>query len=265
MYTKKTYLTAGLIAIAVSLTSMACATKNYVKAQVAPIDSKVAALNTKINEQAEKQQTDVSRLEEKIQSADYRATQAAASAQQASASAAQANQLGQQNQSAIASAQSANAANQAAIAATRASLVALDKAMSYSLVAKGDVTFDFNKSEFGATDAAALDILIQQSQSTPRVQIELIGFTDQAGSAAYNLALSRRRSESVARYLVRHGIPLQGIHIIGLGKEAVPPSLLADAQAVDPNATDSNSTRLARRVLIRVYAPNARVESASLQ
>jgi outer membrane protein OmpA-like peptidoglycan-associated protein len=265
MYTKKAYLTTGLIAIAMSLTSVACATKNYVKTQVAPIDTKVAALDTKINEQAEKQQTDVSRLEEKIQSTDARVTQATASAQQANASATQANQLGQQNQTAIAAAQSANAANQASIAANRASIAGLDKAMSYSLVAKADVTFGFNKSEFGPTDEAVLDTLIQQSQSTPRVQVELIGFTDQVGTAAYNLTLSRRRSESVARYLVRHGIPLQGIHIIGLGKEAVPQTLLADVQAVDPNATDSNSTRLARRVLIRVYAPNGRVESASLQ
>ena len=141
----------------------------------------------------------------------------------------------------------------------------MDKALTYSLVAKADVTFAFDKSSLGQTDEAALDALVQQSQSTARVQIELIGFTDQVGSVAYNLGLSRRRSETVARYLVAHGIPLQGIHIIGLGKEPVPQKLLADVEAVDPNATDANSTRLARRVLIRIYAPNGTVESASLQ
>jgi outer membrane protein OmpA-like peptidoglycan-associated protein len=95
---------------------------------------------------------------------------------------------------------------------------------------------------------------------------ELLGFTDPVGSRSYNLTLSRRRAESVARYLVHQGISLRGIHIIGLGKEPVPPNLLADLQAVDPNATAADSHRLARRVLIRIYTADASLQnSASLQ
>jgi outer membrane protein OmpA-like peptidoglycan-associated protein len=256
------YAATGLIPIVLALTSSGCATKSYVKKQIVPVDAKIAALDTKTTQIADKHQTDVSRLEEQIASTDYKATQAGSAAQQANASASAANAAAEQNKNAIAA---NDASNKAAIAAANASIGTLDKAMTFSLVAKGDVTFGFDKSNLGKDDEAGLDVLIAQSQSTPRTQIEIIGFTDRVGSADYNFALSRRRSESVARYLVRHGVPLQGIHIIGLGKEPVPPGLLADAQAVDPNATSANSMRLARRVLIRIYSANASVQSASLQ
>lgn len=255
------FLITGLIPVALALATSGCATKHYLTAQLAPVNAKVSALETKTNDQADKEATDVSRLDEKLATTDHDVTQVAAAAKQANASAAQANQLGQQNQSAI-------AANQSAIAANAASITTLDKAMTYSLVAKGDVTFAFNKSNLGKTDEAALDALVLQVQSNPRAVFELIGFTDRVGGPDYNLTLSRRRAESVERYLVRQGIPLRGIHIVGLGKEPVPAGLLADVQAVDPNATAANSRRLARRVLIRIYAPNASVpdaESASLQ
>jgi OOP family OmpA-OmpF porin len=246
------------IAVILTLATSGCATKKYVQTQIAPVNSKVGALEAKTSEQAEKEQTDVSRVEEKIGSTDAKVAEVAATAQQATASAAQANQLGQQNQSAI-------AANQAAIAADTASISTLDKAMTYSLVAKGDVTFDFDKSKLGKTDQAALDALIQQAQSMPRPVFELIGFTDPVGAVDYNLALSRRRADAVARYLVQHGVGLQGIRTIGLGKEPVPQGLLADVQAVDANFTAADARRLARRVVVRIYAANASVESASLK
>ena len=251
------FLTTGLIPVVLALATSGCATKKYVAAQIAPVNSKVSALESKTNEQAEKETTDISRVEEKLGSTDAKVAEVASAAQQANASAAQANQLAQQNQSAI-------AANQAA---DQAAITNLDKAMTYSLVAKADVTFGLNKSHLGKADEAALDTLIQQVQSTPRVVFELVGFTDRVGGTDYNLTLSRRRAESVERYLVRHGIPLRGVHIIGLGKESVPAEFLADFQAVDPNATAADARRLARRVLIRMYAPNASIpaQSASLQ
>jgi outer membrane protein OmpA-like peptidoglycan-associated protein len=132
----------------------------------------VDALEAKTGEHAEKEQTDISRVEEKI-------------------SFTQANQKGQLNQSAI-------AANQAAIAPDSAAISTLDKAMTHLLVAKGDVTFGFDKSKLGQTDQAALDALIQQVQSMPRPVFELTGFTDPIGTVDYNLALSRRRADAVA-------------------------------------------------------------------
>jgi OOP family OmpA-OmpF porin len=259
----------GFIPIVLALTSFGCATKSYVKKQIAPVDQKTAVNATAIAQLGAKQEADVSRLDEKILSVDNKATQAMAAAGVANASATEANQLARKNQADM-------AANQAAIdaklAAENSEMTNFEKSMTYSLVAKGDVTFDFNKAVLRKVDEAALDTLIQgvdsllqHSQSATNVRFELMGFTDNVGGAEYNFALSRRRSEAVARYLLNHGVPLQGIHTIGMGKEPVPPSLLADIQAVDHNATDANSRRLARRVLIRIYTSNGTVQSAALQ
>ncbi|HUI77453.1 MAG TPA: OmpA family protein [Bryobacteraceae bacterium] len=257
MYKPALYLTCIGFTV-VALATSGCATKKYVAAQLAPVNSKVSALETKTNDQADREATDVSRLEEKLGSTDAKVAEVASVAQKANATADQADRLAEQDQSAIKS-------DETAIAANAASITALDKAMNYSLVAKADVTFGFNKSKLGKTDEAALDALVQQAQSTPRVAFELVGFTDPVGSTEYNLGLSRRRADSVARYLVRQGIPLRGIHIIGLGKEPVPAGFLADVQAVDPNITRADAMRLARRVRIRLYAPNASTQISSLQ
>jgi outer membrane protein OmpA-like peptidoglycan-associated protein len=257
--TKSTFcLITGIITVVLALPFTGCATRGYVRAKIAPVNTKVDALEAKTNEMTDKEQTDVSRLDEKIGSTDARVAelaaatqQANASAAQANASAAQANQLGQKNESEI--------------AANSAAEKAFMKSFDQSLVLKADVTFGFNKSNLDNTDKASLDAIIQQVQSMPRVVFELVGFTDKTGSKDYNLALSQRRAHAVERYLVHQGIPLRGIHIVGLGEEPVPQALLADAQVVDPNATSANSMRLARRVLIRVYAANSPTQSASTE
>jgi general secretion pathway protein A len=238
----------GFIPAVLALTVTGCATKKYVSAQIAPVNAKVAALETAAKEQTDKEQADVSRVEARIAATDSKVAEAAAAADRANNIAAQANQLGQQNQAAIAS-------NGSAIAANGAAIQALEKSMNYSLVAKGEVTFGFNRSNLDKADQGTLDSLVQQARSAPRAEFELLGFTDQVGTPAYNLELSRRRAESVARYLVHQGITVRGVHLVGLGKEPVPSDWLADAPAVDPNARDARSRQLARRVVIRIYAP----------
>jgi len=249
------FIMAGFIPGVLALTTTGCATKKYVSAQIAPVNAKIGALETAAKEQTDKEQADVSRVEAKIAATDGKVAEAAAAAARANDIATQANQLGQQNQAAIASGQSAIAANAAAVKA-------LENAMTYSLVAKGEVTFGFNRSNLDKADQGALDALVQQARSAPRPEFELLGFTDPVGSSAYNLELSRRRAESVARYLVHQGIAVRGVHLVGLGKEAVPSDLQADVPTVDPKARDARSRKLARRVLIRIYATNGNTPGA---
>jgi len=240
----------AILPAALVLATSGCATKNFVRQQIAPVEAKVTAVDAKTSQQVDKEATDISRVEEKLGSTDARVAEVASAAQKANGTASRANQLAEQDQSAIKS-------DESTIAANGASITALDQAMHYSLLASAEVTFGFNRSNLGKTDEAALDALVQQVQSTPRVVFELVGFTDPAGTAEYNLGLSRRRADSVARYLVRHGIPLRGIHIIGLGKEPVPAGFLADVETVDPRVTKADARQLARRVRIRIYVPNA--------
>jgi len=257
MSKSRLFIGIGFIPAVLALSTTGCATKKYVSAQIAPVNAKISALEAAAKEQTEKEQADVSRVEAKIAATDGKVAEAAAAAERANNSAAQANQLGQQNQAAIAS-------NGSAIAANASAIQALEKAMNYSLVAEGVVTFGFNSSNLDKADQGTLDGLAQQARSAPRAEFELLGFTDPVGTPAYNLELSRRRAESVARFLVHQGMAVRGIHLAGLGKEPVPSDWLADGPAVDTNARDAKSRGLARRVLLRIYAPAGNPPAATV-
>jgi OOP family OmpA-OmpF porin len=70
-----------------------------------------------------------------------------------------------------------------------------------------NATFDFNESEIRASDRRELDEVGEFLRGQSRSYVVLNGYTDNVGSEEYNLALSRRRAESVADYLAsRHGI-----------------------------------------------------------
>ena len=199
----------------IALSASGCATKKYVQAQLSPVNAKVTALEGKTSEQADREQTDISRMDEKIQSTDARVKEVADSAQAAGTAAKQAGDLAQQNQIGIQS-------DRGMIASNSASIATLGKAMNYTLIAESAVEFGFDKSALTGTDKDKLATLLQQLQSRKRIEFELIGFTDPIGSPSYNLTLSRKRADSVARYLVDQGAVLRGIHIMGFGKEEAP-------------------------------------------
>lgn len=79
------------------------------------------------------------------------------------------------------------------------------------------VFFDFDKSDL--TDRAR-QIIAEAAQNASRVQltrIEVNGYTDTAGSSAYNQKLSQKRAESVAAELVRDGVAQNEIAVQGFG------------------------------------------------
>jgi outer membrane protein OmpA-like peptidoglycan-associated protein len=71
----------------------------------------------------------------------------------------------------------------------------------------------------------------------PDIDVEIVGFTDDVGSKAYNLDLSLRRAESVRDYMVTQGIDGRRLSVAGRG--------MADALV-------SNSTPEGRAVNRRV-------------
>jgi OOP family OmpA-OmpF porin len=238
-----------IVPITLAVATFGCATKKYVRTQVMPVNQRVSELETKTNEQmaamSAKEQADISRVDERITTTDNKLAEVSSTAHQASSSAAQANQVAQANQSKIQT-------NADAIVAMS---TLAHNAWNFQLIEKGDVTFGSNKSSLDDTAKVALDLIIQKAKTMPRAVVELDGFTDKIGSHGYNLALSRRRAEAVARYLVRNDVPLRSLNVIGLGEEDPPSSLTADLKAVDPSASPQERRRLARRVFIRVYAP----------
>jgi outer membrane protein OmpA-like peptidoglycan-associated protein len=248
-----------LIASASTLLMLAasgCATKKYVGKQINVVDQRLSQVQTQANQKLEKQQGEISYLNERVTSTDNKLTAVAATAQQANETAGEALQQAQTNSSAI-------QAGGAVLAAHSTELVKLANDFNYTMVESGNVTFRFNKWELTDEAKAALDLMIQKASATPRSLIEVLGYTDDIGPASYNLTLSRRRAEAVARYLVQNKVPLKSISLIGLGKEQTPDLLAAEVEAFNPNASKQELRGLARRVRIRLYAPGGNSTSAS--
>jgi outer membrane protein OmpA-like peptidoglycan-associated protein len=230
--------------ISFALATSGCATRKYVRNQVGVVNQRVSKVETKSNEQIafvnNKLDQSIAQVKERIMTTDNKVAENTAAIQQTNAAATEAMQAAQ--------------ANESKITANATAISNLDSAMNYTLIERGDVTFGFAKSNLDNAAKVALDIIIQKAQASPRTVVELIGFTDPVGSVEYNLALSRRRAESVQRYLVKNNVSPRNIHIVGMGKEQPPATLTADLKAVDPNASPQDFHRLARRVYIRVYS-----------
>jgi iron complex outermembrane receptor protein len=90
-------------------------------------------------------------------------------------------------------------------------------------VPKGDivlqgVNFATNSAELIPESTNVLAVEVSQLKAYPNIAIEVRGYTDSRGSAAYNLNLSQRRAESVMHYLQQHGVTNQ-MTAKGFGKE----------------------------------------------
>jgi outer membrane protein OmpA-like peptidoglycan-associated protein len=80
------------------------------------------------------------------------------------------------------------------------------------------VTFATNSSDLIPESYAVLNTTAASLKPYPDLVIEVRGYTDSVGSAAYNLKLSQRRAESVMQYLQQHGLTNQ-MTAKGYGKD----------------------------------------------
>lgn len=237
------------------LASFGCATKKYVGKQINVVDHRLTQAQTQTNEKLEKQQGEISYLNERVITTDNKLSAVAGTAQQANETAGQALQQTQTNTASI-------QAGGAVLAAHSTELVKLANDFNYTVVETGNVTFRFNKWELTPEAKAALDLMIQKAAATPRPLIEVLGYTDDIGPSSYNLTLSRRRAEAVARYLVQNNVPLKSISLLGLGEEQTPAMLAAEVETFNPSASKQELRGLARRVRIRLYAPGGNSATA---
>jgi outer membrane protein OmpA-like peptidoglycan-associated protein len=109
------------------------------------------------------------------------------------------------------------------------------------------VHFGLNLHNLSVDSRRVLDVLVDSLRSFPEVRIVLEGHTDPRASAAYNDALSRRRSTSVQSYLLGKGIAAPRIEIVAKGKSAL-----------QTEQTDVRSMAVNRRVQLRYFAPDGR-------
>ena len=86
------------------------------------------------------------------------------------------------------------------------------------LVNLPDVTFAVDSTVISPSFQTTLDKVAQSMNQYPNSLIDIYGHTDSTGSDAYNMDLSKRRADAVARYLIMRGVSSTRIQTQGMGK-----------------------------------------------
>ncbi len=101
--------------------------------------------------------------------------------------------------------------------------------------------FDFNKYELKDKSITEMGKALRFLNDNPRVRVEISGHTDNVGTPAGNLQLSLKRAQSVATYLISHGIASTRIIQKGYGAD----------KPLKPNDSEENK-QINRRIEFRV-------------
>jgi OOP family OmpA-OmpF porin len=83
----------------------------------------------------------------------------------------------------------------------------------------GSGTFEFNSAKLTDSVSERLDNFVEFLEKYPQAQVQITGYTDSSGPAAYNQTLSERRAQSVADYLIAKGIDSERLMVKGMGEE----------------------------------------------
>lgn len=216
-----------------------CATKGYVRNNVQPVQQKLDQVAEQADQQGQqlaqtRQDVDnnvtaIAGVDEKASGADRRAGEAMNRASTADQKATQ---------------------NTQQIVSLRNTIVNLD---NYKVVQTATVLFGFDRAALQPQDKQQLDQLVSQTSGLKRYFIAIEGYTDPTGDAAYNLALSKRRADSVVQYLAgERDVDFNRIHTIGLGEQKL----------VDAGATRDARARN-RRVEVKIYSADDVLTTAS--
>jgi outer membrane protein OmpA-like peptidoglycan-associated protein len=241
-------LTVSALAV-VGMMTTGCATKKYVGQRIAPVETKAAQLEQKNGEQdatlkahgdsIDGVEKNLSRTKEQLADVDTRARQAGTDAQAAGTKAGEA----------MSRADNARMLAEKGIAQGEEIRKTIDGVNTFKLATSQSVLFDRDRATLNADAKQLLDELSKNVSSNNRYVIEVQGYTDKTGSPMYNVNLSQKRAEEVARYLTNNEkIPLRSIHMLGSG-------IAGDEQKT------AEARKLSRRVEIKVWVPE--VDSAS--
>lgn len=81
------------------------------------------------------------------------------------------------------------------------------------------ILFDFDSAAIRAGLQSDLRALARNLQAYPDTSVQVLGHTDNTGSAAYNQDLSARRASAVAGVLLEAGVAPGRVRAIGLGED----------------------------------------------
>jgi len=80
------------------------------------------------------------------------------------------------------------------------------------------VNFETNSADLTPDSSARLDDAVATLVKNSDLHVEVAGYTDSSGSAAYNQNLSGRRAQAVLNYLVSHGVDARMLNARGYGE-----------------------------------------------
>jgi outer membrane protein OmpA-like peptidoglycan-associated protein len=242
----------AIIVASLSLITVGCATKKFVREEVGKSETKLGAEVGRVDTAVTEERARTTALSDQlgqtkvaVQQADNRAGEASNLARDAQTRADEGVAKATQ---ALSRADEAHASATQAIAKsdeTGARLTRLwanrNKRVPGDTIA---ILFRFDRAELDDRGQTALLDVAKQLTDNPSLVVELEGYTDSVGPMPYNVQLSQRRSEAVRRFLVEKGVEMHRIHSIGLGD-------------IRPSAdnTTAKGREQNRRVMVRFFAP----------
>jgi OmpA-OmpF porin, OOP family len=220
-----------------SLFIAGCATKNFVKQSIDPLDKKIDTVDKSSQSRDTQQVSDINKTNQTVDDDEKKLSATTEIARTADG----------ESKNAIAKANQ----NTKDIGDLRNVIANIDdyKPMGAPTV----VHFAVAKDTLTADEKAKLDQIATQLGSQARYFITVEGFTDQTGTASFNEQLSRNRANSVISYLVgSHDVPVYRIHMVGLG----------DQKLID-EGKGKKAREASRRVEIMLYTAKPLTMSAA--
>jgi OOP family OmpA-OmpF porin len=232
----KAILSATITLAVGSLFIAGCATKNFVKQSITPVDQKIDQVDKSSQSRDSSQVAEIGKTNQTVDEDEKKLSATDEIAKTADGTSKGA--MSKSNQ------------NAKDISDLRNVVANID---DYKPAGQTVVHFAIAKDMLSKDEKAKLDDVAKQVGSQGRYFITVMGFTDQTGDQAFNDRLSRARAEQVISYLVgSHDIPVYRIHMVGLGDQ----KLIDDGKGKEARAAS-------RRVEITVYTAKPLTASAT--
>jgi OmpA-OmpF porin, OOP family len=199
MNKKLTILLFGTIVIA----SSGCASKSYVREQIAPLNSKLSDMDQRMAQNTASIHDVDARMHEGMEQANSNNQQISQKLDSTSNQAQEAKQLAGTCE-----------------AKTSALVSTVSNLNNYHVVGQTLLQFGVNQSDLNGDAKQALDQLGDSMSPNNSYIVVVQGGTDNSGNEEYNYDLSQRRANEVVRYLVaKHNVPPYKMYALGIGED----------------------------------------------